>query len=45
MVNHNHAIAVAVTERGPVFIDPQVPDAPRPMSPTELLAIRAVRFP
>lgn len=32
----NHAICLALTERGPLYIDPQIPDRYRPLSPDEL---------
>ena len=39
-----HAINLCLTEKGPVTIDPQLPDALRPMSENEKLRTRAVRF-
>ena len=40
----DHAIGFAITEKGPLFIDPQAPDALRPMSPIELLSITHLRL-
>jgi len=40
-----HAIGFALTELGAQFIDPQVPDALRPMTDNELFATYQLRLP
>ena len=43
-VGSDHAINVCLTEKGALYIDPQLPDVLRPMSQNELNAIRSIRF-
>lgn len=40
----DHAINVCLTEKGALYIDPQLPDVLRPMSQTELNQVRSIRF-
>lgn len=39
-IEYDHAIGVCLTERGPLWIDPQAPSALRPMSDNEIASSR-----
>lgn len=41
---NGHAIGLCVTEKGLLTIDPQIPDALRPLSANETLLVRSVRL-
>ena len=43
-IGSDHAIGCAYTDRSLIFIDPQEPNAFRPMSHNELSSIRNIRF-